>query len=43
MKALGWGPNSKATSWNVYFVNDYKVHTKTWNDDKKITYCDVHV
>jgi len=37
LKALSWGPNSKATSWNMYFVNIYKFHTKAWVDRKKTT------
>jgi len=41
--ALAWGPNSKTTSWNIYFVNGYKFHTKAWSDGKKITNCGLYV
>ena len=34
MKALAWGPNSSTTSWNMYFVNGYKFHTKSWSEGK---------
>jgi len=43
MKALAWGPNSSTTSWNMYFVNGYKFHTKSWSEGKKTTNCGVHV
>jgi len=35
LKGLSSGPNSKTTSWNMYFVNGYKFHTKAWADGKK--------
>jgi len=35
LKALGWGPNSKARSRNMYFVNRYQFHTNTWIHGKK--------
>lgn len=28
LKALAGEPSSLATSWNMYFVNGYKFHTK---------------
>jgi len=36
LKAFGLGPNSKARSWNMYFVNGYKFHPNTWTRGKKI-------
>jgi len=35
LKALAWGPNSNATSWNIYFVNGYTFHKNTWSHGKK--------
>lgn len=35
IKALAWGPITKATSWHMYFVNGYRFHTKDWSDGKK--------
>ena len=43
MKALAWGPNSCATEWNIYFVNGYQFHTKTWGEAKKTINFGVHV
>ena len=43
LKALALGPNPKATSWNIYFVNGYKFHTQEWSRGKKTTNCGVHV
>ncbi|KAK2383561.1 hypothetical protein QL285_070997 [Trifolium repens] len=43
VKALSWGPCSKATSWHMYFVNGYKFHTQDWSHGKKTTNCGVHV
>lgn len=43
IKSLAWGPASKATSWQLYFVNGYKFHTKAWSDGKKTINCGVHV
>ena len=39
---LTCGPNSKTTSWNIYFVNGYKFHTKAWSDEKKTTNIDLY-
>ncbi|WJX94647.1 hypothetical protein P8452_76045 [Trifolium repens] len=33
VKALSWGPCSKATSWHMYFVNGYKFHTQDWSHE----------
>ena len=41
--SLAAGPNSCAKSWNKYFVNGYKFHTKAWSDGKKTVNCGVHV
>jgi hypothetical protein len=43
VKALSCGPCSKATSWDMYFVNGYKFHTQDWSHGKKTTNCGVHV
>jgi len=43
LKALAWGPNSKATSWNIYFVNGHKFHTNTWTYGKKTTNSGLYV
>jgi len=43
MKPLAWGPNSSVTSWNMYFVNGYKFHTKAWSEGKKTTNYGVHI
>lgn len=43
IKALAWGPITKATSWHMYFVNGYRFHTKDWSDGKKTINCGVHV
>jgi len=40
---LAWGPNSKTTLWNIYFVSGYKFHTKAWSDKKKTTNCGLYV
>ena len=41
--SLARGPNSCAKSWNKYFVNGYKFHTKAWSDGKKTVNCGVYV
>lgn len=41
--SLARGPASKITSWNMYFVNGYKYHTKAWSDGKKTTNSGVYV
>jgi len=43
LKVLAWVPNSKATSWNMYFVNGYKFHTNTLTHGKKTTNSDLYV
>ena len=35
IRALAYGPASKVTSWNKFFINGYKFHTKTWSEGKK--------
>jgi hypothetical protein len=41
--ALSHGPSTMAISWNMYFVNGYKFHTKAWSEGKKTVNCGVHV
>ncbi|CAL5199358.1 unnamed protein product [Lathyrus oleraceus] len=43
VKTLALNPNSKATSWNMYFVNGYKFHTQEWSHGRKTTNYAVHV
>ncbi|XP_058751501.1 uncharacterized protein LOC131624571 [Vicia villosa] len=43
VKALALGPNPKATSWHIYFLNGYKFHTEERSRGKKTTNCGVHV
>ena len=35
IRALAYGPGSKVNSWNKFFVNGYKFHTKAWSEGKK--------
>lgn len=43
IRALSRGPSTMAMSWNMYFVNGYKFHTKAWSIGKKTVNCGVHV
>ena len=43
LRALAWGPKIKVSSWNMWFINGYKFHTKGWSEGKKTTNCGVCV
>ena len=43
LRALAWGPKSKVSLWNMWFINGYKFHTKTWSQGKKTVNCGVCV
>ena len=43
IQALAWVPNLKVSSWNMYFVNGYRFHTKSCSIGKNTVNFGVHV